>query len=118
MQKALYASLSSTVTITSSPRATRNRPAPLTLSGAAEGAALGVDAGQAVLADPHGARVGQADGRRVADVAVGAAPAEEVLTRRHVCREGRQVSEARFMKQWTRVCAAREKDHPAGRLCP
>ena len=56
----------------------------LTLSSPAEGAALGVDAREAVLALAHGARVGQADGGAAADVAVGAAPAEEALARGHV----------------------------------
>ena len=54
------------------------------LSAPAQGAAGRVDAREAVLALAHLARVGQADGRPAADVAVGAAPAEEALAGGHV----------------------------------
>ena len=56
----------------------------LTLSLAAERAVGRVDAVEAGLTLAHLARVGQTDRRALADVAVGAAPAEEALARRHV----------------------------------
>ena len=56
----------------------------LTLSPPAEGSAGSVDAVQPAAALAHLTRVGQARGRSAADVAVGAAPTEVVLTGGHV----------------------------------
>jgi len=50
------------------------------LSSLAERAGGGVDAGETLLADADLAGVGQADGRALPDVAVGAPPAVEALT--------------------------------------